>query len=319
MGTLLITTACVLAGGSNSSSFSDDGMAIPNKRLADWEQHGEHADLSSELSAAVGLRDRWQRIQRRRTTLASRAAGFSAEDVASYQAQQRDTQDQQQRSATVVQAVSVARRQLPKPGTCPGGRWPTRRRLLLHTAAGPHARAEAEEVERKRWIEEVLRILTKAQAPIVLESNTLASGGSVLQHIGHGLRSRAIRKRVKDWQRIRKLLLTTYDTPWPKTAAQFLDCVRTLELASQVNGAVMSLAYLENAGGTNVWEAIHLHPLVKGGIKELKLSKMAKHECRTPKQANPVCLSMLAARETLVRDLTIPIYLRMYSWWTLVK
>eukprot|EP00971_Amphidinium_carterae_P036907 725521-Amphidinium_carterae.1 len=46
---------------------------------------------------------------------------------------------------------------------------------------------------------------------------------------------------------------------------------------------------------------------------------MAKHEGQQVKQASPVCLSMLAAREALVVDDTLPVYLRMYSWRSLVK
>eukprot|EP00971_Amphidinium_carterae_P091012 1801385-Amphidinium_carterae.1 len=56
--------------------------------------------VESAVRFRLRLRDRWQRINKRRTTLAGKAASFSAEDVASYHIRQREAKARQQSSAT---------------------------------------------------------------------------------------------------------------------------------------------------------------------------------------------------------------------------
>eukprot|EP00971_Amphidinium_carterae_P211943 4205632-Amphidinium_carterae.4 len=115
-------------------------------------------------------------------------------------------------------AVSAARRQLPRPSTCPG--------------------AKAEGVERKRWIEQVLQILT--HSPLVV---------LFCKHIGHG----ASHSHHPQEGEI-KIGSTSANCccrptiPHGQRQSRNSETVSTLELASQVEGAVMSLAYLENAG-----------------------------------------------------------------------
>eukprot|EP00971_Amphidinium_carterae_P168326 3335339-Amphidinium_carterae.1 len=111
----------IISGGQTSS----------NKGAAQLiaEQSPEF-EPESVVESAVSLRDRWQRITKRRTTLAGRAASFLAEDMAVFHIWQRDRNAQQQGSATVEQAASMARRQMPKQGTNPEGRWPTMARCV---------------------------------------------------------------------------------------------------------------------------------------------------------------------------------------------
>ena len=78
--------------------------------------------------------------------------------------------------------------------------WPTQLRRRLAAVTGPTARADAEAVERQRWITELRRHIINARLLVVEVAEATQCSDAAWAGIGQRLRARTSRRRVRDWR-----------------------------------------------------------------------------------------------------------------------
>eukprot|EP00971_Amphidinium_carterae_P236388 4691285-Amphidinium_carterae.1 len=204
----------------------------------------------------------------------------------------------------------------PVPGKRIGKNWPTRSRRKLTDGHTAEARAEAEALERGRWVQAAVEIVVEAKLPL---SEVAAGDEKFLAAVGQGLRVGTLRMRVREWRRARSYFMATWSVVWPIKVQQVLEYMHSLAECmslSTINSFVMALAFFEKGGGVQAGYAFHDHPLVKGAARDL-LAKV--QEGKPVRQAPPQLMSVTAARECAVCDEAEPRYVRMYQWWLLIK
>ena len=101
----------------------------------------------------------------------------------------------------------------PLPGTA--AKWPTRlgaKRALL-TSVGEHKALD--KAERKRWIDETVKILQRLQLPLALEAEQSLAPNAIWQRSARGKRAGTLRKWVREWRRMEGWISGTRGHPWP--------------------------------------------------------------------------------------------------------
>ena len=126
-------------------------------------------------------------------------------------------------------------------------------RELFSRAAGPEARATAEQQERGRWVLKLREHIIQARLPLAGVASGMQHPESAWEGVGHGLRARTLRRRVKDWERAARYIQIAFGCTWPKEIGMMLDYVQTLRESgapfSAIQSGVFALALMERAGG----------------------------------------------------------------------
>ena len=130
--------------------------------------------------------------------------------------------------------------------------WPTRLHKLLSRATGPDARARAEEDERNRCISRLCSLIQLAQLPLVAVASESVQPHAIWSGVGHGLRARTLRRRVKDAERLLRYFSIAFGRPWPGNVGQLIEYLQSLVESgvadSSEQAVVVALALLEKTG-----------------------------------------------------------------------
>ena len=151
-------------------------------------------------------------------------------------------------------------------------KWPTALRRKIAQADGRGARESAEAQERHRWVSLLRSQLVAANLPIVDLATSSSNPESVWDGIGHGLRARTLRRRVKDWEKISRYCMLATGSPWPRTVSVFLDFLHVLVQSAAPPSALKamkcSLHFFERAGAVATCDKIADHSSITARIRE---------------------------------------------------
>ena len=207
------------------------------------------------------------------------------------QMEARTTQSRFQGAIELREAAPVR----PPPGTQELDRWPTHLRRALHGAAGPTARADAEEAERRRRVERVAEIVREAGLPMVALADATRDPVRTMAQAAQGRRVKTIRKRVRTWGKARRFFLQAFGAVWPRSVADVIDYIQALREAGSKLAArdfVGAFIFFERGGGVRVADQMAEHPSVEAAaaIAQSRAAVARKYalgsSCRWPKRSN---------------------------------
>ena len=278
-----------------------------------------------ELKAAevvvAHLVELWQAAEVPARTAVRRAAAFSLEEAAcarvlSERLGRRRLLDE------VLPLTSSAGSGAVAPGSRAVGYWPNRLKRDLALMDDPNARAVAEVRERTRWTVEAAAIVQEARLPLAKTAELTMDPAATLARIAQGRRARTLRKRVRDWEKVRRFLLGAYGHVWPVAIHELIDFVNALSAGDNPRSAISSfmgaLTFFERGGGVRGPQAFAEDPLLKAASEEAMVAMTAGRE-RPRRQAPRIPFAIIRVWEAVVVDVTLQNYVRMYAWWLLLK
>ena len=198
-------------------------------------------------------------------------------------------------------------------------RWPGRMRQQMADASTNTAKADAEEKERARWVDELVQILIEADTPAVHIAAETPDPQKTLRRAAAGRRAKTLRKKVRSWKAFRKYLLRVYGQPWPTSATQMAEYadVRAQEPcgATFFDAFCQAASFMEKAGGFQHDDMLSAKDWFKNQIADMKAHACILHPKGTALRF-PICF--IHAWERLVSDPTEDPYARMFVWMILV-
>lgn len=206
---------------------------------------------------------------------------------------------------------------VPEKGTAKLARWPTKLHKRLEAAGeNQHLRDSAEKTERTRWIGELKRLLEEADAPVT------RGAGDLTRRYGKGRRVATLRKHVKTWQKVRDWMKATFDIVWPTEdweMAMYLESRADEPCGKSIPGSIFkTLMFMENAAEVPVEDQICRKPALKNVLEEIN-AQLGELDSRFTKRAWHLPVKLVESMEDMVMDVTMPRYIRCYSWYRLVK
>jgi hypothetical protein len=228
--------------------------------------------------------------------------------------------DEQAKILTKLQATAVAR----KPAE-----WKGRKYQRADAAGDENARKKTEARDRDRWMRRVFTLLLNTDLPFGVEA--AAKGWSHdsadAARCYRGLRAATLKKRVSDVGPFLRFLQAETGKRFPNSVSDVLRyfAVRQAEEAARsVYGTLLTaLGFFEEAGELPKELRLSNTPALQGAAKEFEAKRRLLAEQRgeptARKQAPPMLLSVLAAVEKVVLDETVPMYIRGYAWYRLLR
>jgi len=202
---------------------------------------------------------------------------------------------------------------------------PTRFRIRadarLAAAAGPAARAEAEQAERARWKEALVVLIQEAGGPIVEATRGCRDPAAALAAAAGGRRSRTLAKRVGSWKRVRAWCLDLYSVPFPRTVLHLVEYLQARADEpcglSVLEGVAAGFTFMEECCGFAKGQRLVDAPLFSAYLKELAAG-LAGPGKGPPRQAPRYPLALVLALEREVVDEGVAVCYRCHAWWHLL-
>ena len=187
------------------------------------------------------------------------------------------------------------------------------------TLAGP--RESLEKLEREKWCRVLVKLLKKADAPVVLLAQQSSRPMLLLEGMIGTTRSSTMKGYVRHIQDFMDWFGLRGGGSWPSSPvalAEYLHDRKSEPCAPTIPGMVgQSISWFEKAGGWTEGEMISRHPLV---LKTIGFCKESLCTGISPlKQAPRIPLLLVGSMELYVMDTTRPIPLRFKSFVTLLK
>lgn len=207
--------------------------------------------------------------------------------------------------------------------------WRSKRYRRAVEIGDEKARRRADDAERRKWAGKIYDVIVGAGLPFGLEAK--AKGWTCdspeVGRILSGLRSATLRKRYADIQPFLRWLKGFYGLNFPAENFQVLKYfgVRSEEQAARTVyiSLLLSLRFFENAGDVAEADKLGRRSALESAAKELELKRRKAGEMagekQASKQAPPMLVCMTAAMERDVGDLDLPMFVRAYAWYRLVR
>ncbi|CAE8672089.1 unnamed protein product [Polarella glacialis] len=202
-----------------------------------------------------------------------------------------------------------------------GAKWVCKRTSRLHAEVDPNRRAAIELEEKVRLAAEVIKIIKDAKLPIVLAAEMAMDPDRALASCAGRARARTIRKRVREFWKLRGWLLKVHAVLWPQHAGHLVDylldrgdepCART------VPGSVVSaVRFLERCGDVGAESAVADDRLVTAVLQDLTIQLSVG--APATRKAAMYLVVMVLALEFYVVDETNAVYTRVFAWVKLIK
>ena len=210
--------------------------------------------------------------------------------------------------------------EIPSKGKAAVVRWPTRLAKRLEVAGSDQAlRENAEKGERARWVKELRKILIEGKCPAVSEGTL---GRELTRRFGKGRRASTLRKHVKTWNKMSAWMLSVFKHPWPRAAEQFcfyLESRAEEPCGRTVPGSIFkTLIFVENAGEVLPEDQVNRNPAVRNVLEEVAM-QLADVKGGFTKRAWHLPTKVVAAFEDVVMDTRAANYIRVYTWFRLMK
>ena len=181
------------------------------------------------------------------------------------------------------------------------------------------AAREAEILQKARA--ELADLLMEAKLPITAQTMSCREPEKVIAAALGGMRASTIRKRIREWRKVRAFALGVAGVPWPAHIGVVLDymqerldepCARTVP-----SSILSALGFMEKAGGVALHDRMAnqqtLKNMVNQGVMDLELN------APPTKKAPLMPLMLVGALELLVLDATQPVFARGLAWYKLLK
>ena len=213
---------------------------------------------------------------------------------------------------------------IPPVGTRTGGKWPTSFRRQVDQAADGNERKRLEEAEKQRWTGELVKVLEEARLPIIAAAEGSLNRDRRLRRSAKGSRGSTLKKRVREWQRFRRWLMTSHMDVWPRSAEDFLEYLETRAEEpcgrSCLRAAQAAFDFIEIAGEVPEGEKMARSPAVENVIKDLQ-SELTGTAGRLKKKAPLIFKRVMISLELTVSDREgqHTDYVRCLAWYRLVR
>ena len=147
-------------------------------------------------------------------------------------------------------------------------RHPSRRsRFTKKLANQDVSRQSIEEQELRRWRSELADLLRESKAPIFLQTQQTAKPDEILMACIGNARASTIRKRVREWKKLRAFALGACGQAWPTKIEIVLDYLHERvgePCARSVPEAILaSLVFMEKAGCVASADKLSILPILK--------------------------------------------------------
>ncbi len=227
---------------------------------------------------------------------------------------EKENEEEERRRKIQITSAKAAK---PPPPTKP--RHGSARARLVD--AEPSTRAEADQEERRRWTQELVRMLTEIDAPCIRALAGSAHPQRLLALQTGGRRPTTLRARVREWKRYQAWLVRAKGRSWPMTVADILDyALERLEepsTKSVLRSFWATLNFMERLSGREV--QFGRLDTVDLGLKAMIAEAATRLDGRPVKRALPPPVNMVIMLEKTVMDGTSLLYDRLIGWWMLVS
>ena len=207
-----------------------------------------------------------------------------------------------------------------KPAVRPA-RFRLRADARMAAAAGPAARADAEQSERARWKEALVVLIREAGGPIVEATRRAADQSAALAAAAGGRRARTLAKRIGAWRRVRAWCMDLYTVPFPRTVLHLVEYLQARADEpcglSVLEGVAAGFAFMEDCCGFARGQRLVDDPLFAAYLKELA-SGYAGAGVEPLRQAPRYPLALVLALEREVVDEGVAACYRCHAWWHLL-
>ena len=181
------------------------------------------------------------------------------------------------------------------------------------------AAREAEVLRKARA--ELAELLVEAKLPITAQADQCREPEKVVAAAVGSVRASTIRKRMREWRKVRAFSLGVAGEPWPPHIGIVLDYVqeRTQEpCARTVPAAILgALGFMEKSGGVALGDRMANQQTLKNMVNQ---SVMDLESGAAPTKKAPLLPSVLVgALELLVLDAAQPLFARGMAWYKLLK
>ncbi len=207
------------------------------------------------------------------------------------QAQLKRMRDEEERIENRLRSSSwiTKRASVPPPALRP--RYATERRRAAAGAGDSDGRARAEVQERRRWIEELVKILTIMEAPCIKEAQASSDPERAIKLLVGGRRVTTLRARVREWRKAALWLRGTTGSSFFTTSSNMMDflCDRFDQSGtkSAVQSAFAAIRFMEDLMGTPAAERLSGSALVSNARKELMTQAITRRDGAARRQAQP--------------------------------
>ena len=190
-------------------------------------------------------------------------------------------------------------------------------RLAKKARTSTTARADAEDLSKKKWALALADYITEAKLPAVASFSGMANVNTAWIRAFGARRSKTLRNRAKSWKRVREWLVVTTGQPWPTNVAVLL---QYLDERNEVQPMGKTVP-------TSIHSTLSLLELVGQVPTELKLSSDRlwvesvkswtsdlSRDAPPKKQAELYTVAIALSSELVLGDLTAPIGQRFYAF-----
>ena len=199
--------------------------------------------------------------------------------------------------------------------------WPTRAAKKLADSELGLTRAAIEKAELERWRGQLVELLLESNVPMTQQAKMASNPSAAIAASLGSMRASTIRKRVREWKKLRAFSLGLSGSPWPAHVGVILDYLQD-RLAEPCGHTVPSaileaLAFMERTGGYGAGERLADLQLLKNYVNQ------ATHDLEIgaapTKKAPLIPLMLVGALELLVVDESAPLFARGYAFNKLLK
>ena len=190
-------------------------------------------------------------------------------------------------------------------------------RLAKKARTSTTARADAEDLSKKKWALALADYITEAKLPAVASFSGMANVNTAWIRAFGARRSKTLRNRAKSWKRVREWLVATTGQPWPTNVAVLL---QYLDERNEVQPMGKTVP-------TSIHSTLSLLELVGQVPTELKLSSDRlwvesvkswtsdlSRDAPPKKQAELYTVAIALSSELVLGDVTAPIGQRFYAF-----
>ena len=183
------------------------------------------------------------------------------------------------------------------------------------------SRADLEATELKRWRASLAELVIEADLPVSHHAQLTSNPEAIIAASLCSMRATTIRKRVREWRKVRNFSLQLWGHAWPTHVGVFLDylhermeepCARTVPEA-----VLAALAFMEKAGSVAAADRLASTPVLRNFVNQ---ATQDLEVGAPPKKSAPLLpVVLIGSLELLVMCNSEPLYARALAWYKLLK
>jgi hypothetical protein len=206
----------------------------------------------------------------------------------------------------------------PKPSSM---RWPTSLERRLASTVGPKARQDLEEKEKGKWARRLHSLVVSACLPTSQRLGLLNSDDEIRRKCARGIRASTLRSRVRAAEKISKWSQLSKGVDWLRDEEDFENYLTDLLLENRARSvfeeARLGFMMVETVGGVPESSQLSRKATIKALVKDL-ITERSKGVMKEKKQAPQLPAIFVLKLETMIGDLSVPVFKRGYAFLKLV-